>query len=123
MRWFAPKIPVLGVCLGHQAIGVAFGGLVVRHGLVKHGKCSTIEHDRRGIFRCLEGPFAATRYHSLVVSDDGWPDELEVAARATDDGAIMALRHREWSVHGVQFHPESILTTVGRQVLQTFLEL
>ena len=123
VRWFAPRIPVLGVCLGHQAIGVAFGGLVVRHGLVKHGKCSTIEHDRRGIFRYIEGPFSATRYHSLVVSDEGWPDQLEVAARATDDGAIMALRHCEWPVHGVQFHPESILTTVGRRVLQTFLEL
>ena len=123
VKRFAPRVPVLGVCLGHQAIGVAFGGTVVRNRDVRHGKCSTIEHDGRGVFRGLTTPFEATRYHSLVMAEAAWPAALEVTARAADDGSIMGVRHRRWPVHGVQFHPESILTEAGRQVLQTFLEL
>ena len=123
IRRFGPKVPVLGVCLGHQAIGVAFGGLVVRAQTLMHGKTSIIEHDGRGVFRGIRGPFEVGRYHSLVVSDEALPDELEVAARVVDEGTIMALRHRRYPIHGVQFHPESVLTGEGRHVLRSFLEL
>ena len=115
VRRFGSRVPVLGVCLGHQAISVAFGGMVVRNPQVRHGKCSTINHDGRGIFRDLSDPFSATRYHSLVVSDENLPESL--------DGSIMAVRHITWPIHGVQFHPESILTTTGPRLLQSFLEL
>ena len=121
IRRFGPRTPVLGVCLGHQGIGVAFGGEVVRAPHLMHGKTSTIAHDGRGVFRGLSQPFVAGRYHSLVVADP-LPDALEAAAR-TEDGTIMGVRHREFPIHGVQFHPESVLTTAGRQVLQNFLEL
>ncbi len=114
--------PILGVCLGHQAIGAVFGGSVVRAPVPMHGKTSTIEHDGRGVFSGLTAPFLASRYHSLVVADDGLPDELEVTARTQDDGIIMGLRHRTWPVHGVQFHPESILTGEGRRILRNFLD-
>jgi anthranilate synthase component II len=114
--------PVLGVCLGHQAIGAVFGGNVVRAGVPMHGKTSTIEHDGRGVFNGISGPFLASRYHSLVVSDTGLPADLEVSARTREDGVIMGLRHRRWPVHGVQFHPESILTGEGRRILRNFLE-
>jgi anthranilate synthase/aminodeoxychorismate synthase-like glutamine amidotransferase len=114
--------PVLGVCLGHQAIGAVFGGSVVRAGVPMHGKTSTIEHDGRGVFSGISGPFPASRYHSLVVSDADLPGDLEVSARTREDGIIMGLRHRTWPVHGVQFHPESILTGEGRKILQNFLE-
>jgi anthranilate synthase component 2 len=120
---FGPKLPLLGVCLGHQAIGQAFGGRVVRAPHVMHGKPSTVEHDGRGLFTGMGGPFQAARYHSLVVADEGWPADLEVAARATEDGVVMALRHRQYPIHGVQFHPESVLTAEGRRILRAFLEL
>jgi anthranilate synthase component 2 len=116
------RIPILGVCLGHQAIGAAFGGRVVRATVPMHGKTSFIEHDGRGVFAGIGGSFAASRYHSLVVSDDGWPDELEVAARTQEDGIVMGLRHRRRPIHGVQFHPESILTDEGRMILRNFLK-
>ena len=123
IRRFGPKVPLLGVCLGHQAIGVAFGGRVVRAQTIMHGKTSIIEHDGRGVFRGIRGPFEVGRYHSLVVSDEGLPDDLEVAARVVGEGTIMALRHRRDSIHGVQFHPESVLTGEGRHVLRSFLEI
>jgi anthranilate synthase component 2 len=118
---YASRYPILGVCLGHQAIGEAFGAKVVRHRFILHGKVSPIEHDGSGVFRGLPSPFQATRYHSLVVVDP--PEELEVNAWSQEGGAptIMGLRHRHYPVHGVQFHPESILTEVGRQLLANFL--
>jgi anthranilate synthase/aminodeoxychorismate synthase-like glutamine amidotransferase len=114
---------MLGVCLGHQAMGVAFGGRVVRAPSPIHGKTSAIEHDGRGVFKGLSAGFGAGRYHSLVVEDATLPAALEVAARTRQDGIVMGLRHREWPLHGVQFHPESVLTVEGRHVLRNFLEL
>jgi anthranilate synthase component 2 len=116
------KTPIFGVCLGHQAIGAVFGGNVVRAQVPMHGKTSTIEHDSRGVFTGIAEPFVASRYHSLVVSDTGLPADLEVTARTRDDHVIMGLRHREWPVQGVQFHPESILTGEGHRILRNFLE-
>jgi anthranilate synthase/aminodeoxychorismate synthase-like glutamine amidotransferase len=121
IRAFAPTIPILGVCLGHQAIGQVFGAAVVRAPRPVHGKTSMIEHDGRGVFAGMPRAFAAGRYHSLAVSEDRWPEVLEVAARAADDGVVMGLRHRAWPVHGVQFHPESVLTAEGRHLLRNFL--
>jgi anthranilate synthase component 2 len=121
IRQFGPAIPILGVCLGHQAIGAVFGGSVVRAATPMHGKTSTIEHDGRGVFTGLTGPFVASRYHSLVVAEAGLPDDLEVSARTREDQTIMGLRHRRWPIHGVQFHPESILTEEGRRLLRNFL--
>ncbi len=122
IRRLGEATPILGVCLGHQAIGAVFGGVVVRAAVPMHGKTSTIEHNGRGVFTGLTAPFLASRYHSLVVADEGLPPELEVTARTREDGAIMGLRHRSWPVHGVQFHPESILTSEGRRILRNFLE-
>ncbi len=122
IRQLGQTTPILGVCLGHQAIGAVFGGAVVRAGVPMHGKTSTIEHDGRGVFSGIAGPFVASRYHSLVVAEEGLPAELEVTARTREDASIMGLRHRSWPVHGVQFHPESILTGEGRHILQNFLE-
>jgi len=122
IRQCGQTTPILGVCLGHQAIGAVFGGVVVRAAVPMHGKTSTIEHDGRGVFTGITGPFVASRYHSLVVAEDGLPAELEVSARTQEDGQIMGLRHREWPVHGVQFHPESILTGEGHRILRNFLE-
>jgi anthranilate synthase/aminodeoxychorismate synthase-like glutamine amidotransferase len=122
IRRLGPSTPILGVCLGHQAIGAAFGGAVVRAAVPMHGKTSTIEHDARGVFTGIAGPFVASRYHSLVVADEGLPADLEVSARTQGDGTIMGLRHRTWPVHGVQFHPESILTGEGKTILRNFLE-
>ena len=121
IRQFGARIPILGVCLGHQGIGHAFGGDVVRAPVLMHGKVSSIQHDGRGVFAGVSQPFVAGRYHSLIVADPP-PAVLEIGAR-TDDGIIMGLRHREWPVHGVQFHPESVLTGEGRKILRNFLEL
>ncbi len=126
IRHFAGKLPLLGVCLGHQAIGAAFGGEVVRAPHLMHGKTSQIEHDGRTIFHDVPSPMEATRYHSLIVAERGLPQELEVSARTTErDGStvIMGLRHRRYPVEGVQFHPESVLTGQGRQLLKNFLQL
>jgi anthranilate synthase component 2 len=122
IRQLGPQIPIFGVCLGHQAIGAVFGGSVVRAAVPMHGKTSTIEHNSRGVFSGLTAPFLASRYHSLVVADAGLPAELEVTARTQEDGTIMGLRHRTLPIHGVQFHPESILTGEGRKILRNFLE-
>jgi anthranilate synthase component II len=122
IRQLGSSIPILGVCLGHQAIGAVFGGAVVRASTPMHGKTSTIEHDGRGVFAGIDGPFVASRYHSLVVSDDGLPNDLEVTARTREDRTIMGLRHRQRPIHGVQFHPESILTGEGMRLLRNFLE-
>lgn len=122
VRRFAGKIPILGVCLGHQAIGQAFGGRVVRAGRPMHGKTSAVRHDGRGVFAGLPQSLVVGRYHSLVVSPEGIPDCLEVTA-LTGYGEIMGLRHREYYVEGVQFHPESILTGHGREMLANFLRL
>jgi anthranilate synthase/aminodeoxychorismate synthase-like glutamine amidotransferase len=126
IRHFAGKKPVLGVCLGHQAIGAAFGGEVVRAKRVMHGKVSQVEHDGKTIFQDMPHPLTATRYHSLIVAEAGLPRELEVSAETRDpDGTrvIMGLRHRRFPVEGVQFHPESVLTDSGRRLLKNFLEL
>jgi anthranilate synthase/aminodeoxychorismate synthase-like glutamine amidotransferase len=117
----AGKIPILGVCLGHQSVGQAFGGVVTGAPTIMHGKVSEIHHDGRSIFAGLPDPFMATRYHSLMVDPESLPDCLEVSAR-TADGLIMGLRHREYSVEGVQFHPESILTGEGKHLLGNFLK-
>ncbi|HYH00658.1 MAG TPA: aminodeoxychorismate/anthranilate synthase component II [Terriglobales bacterium] len=126
IRHFAGKVPVLGVCLGHQAIGAVFGGNVVRATNLMHGKTSEVEHDGRTIFRGVASPMTATRYHSLVVAEQDLPSELEVSARTKDaDGTsvIMGLRHRKYAVEGVQFHPESVLTSEGKRLIRNFLEL
>ena len=122
IRELGPTIPVLGVCLGHQAIGEVFGGAVVRAGRLMHGKTSPIVHAGDGVFAGLPSPFEATRYHSLVVHPESVPTCLEVNAR-TLEGEIMGLRHREFPIHGVQFHPESILTLEGKRLLENFLRL
>jgi anthranilate synthase component 2 len=113
-------LPLLGVCLGHQAIGAAFGGRIVRARSIMHGKVSAIDHDGRGVFAGIESPIEATRYHSLVVEEASCPDVLEITAR-TRDGEIMGLRHRELPIEGLQFHPESILTAEGKRLLANFL--
>jgi anthranilate synthase/aminodeoxychorismate synthase-like glutamine amidotransferase len=115
-------VPILGVCLGHQAIGQAFGGRVIRAPELMHGKTSLIAHDGKTIFSGLPNPFPATRYHSLIVERTTLPDCLEISA-STSDGLIMGLRHKEMKVEGVQFHPESVLTEVGKQLLGNFLKL
>ena len=122
VRHFAGKAPILGVCLGHQSIGEAFGGTVSGAGEIVHGKTSLIRHDGKGIFRGLPNPFEAIRYHSLAIQREGFPtDELEVTAES-DSGVIMGVRHRRYAVEGMQFHPESILTIVGKDLLRNFLE-
>ena len=123
IRAFGPTRPVLGVCLGHQAIGQVFGGRVVRASGPVHGKTSIVEHDGKGLFTGLPGSFDAGRYHSLIVEADPWPADLEVAATIAGESTVMALRHRQFPIHGVQFHPESVLTPAGRAILKTFLEM
>lgn len=122
IKHFAGKIPILGVCLGHQSIGAAFSGEIVRAPVLMHGKTSLIHHDGLTIFEGLPNPFEATRYHSLVIRKETIPDCLEISAW-TADGVIMGARHKELLVEGVQFHPESILTTVGKDLLRNFLKL
>ncbi len=120
IRAYAGKIPLLGVCLGHQSIGAAFGGKVIHAQQLMHGKTSPVHHANQGVFRDLPYPFIATRYHSLAIDRTSLPDCLEVTAW-TDDGEIMGVRHREWAVEGVQFHPESIRTEQGHRLLKNFL--
>src|SRR5436190_9637917 len=125
-RHFTGKLPILGVCLGHQALGAAFGGKVVRAPHLMHGKTSPITHDGRTVFKNLDSPFTATRYHSLIVEEKGLPAELEVSAWTTEsDGTrtIMGLRHRKYPVEGVQFHPESVLTGEGKKLIANFLRI
>jgi len=126
IRALGGQIPILGVCLGHQAIGAVFGGQVVRAPAPMHGKTSMIEHNGRGVFTGLTEPFVASRYHSLVVAEEGFPADLEVTARTKEEegtaGIIMGVRHRQKPVHGVQFHPESILTGEGRLMLRNFID-
>lgn len=122
IRQFAGRIPILGVCLGHQSIGEAFGGDVVRAPYLMHGKTSMIHHDGKTIFEGLPNPFEATRYHSLIIKRETFPPVLEISAW-TEDGVIMGVRHKHFAVEGVQFHPESILTSVGKDLLKNFLRL
>ena len=126
IRHFSGKVPVFGVCLGHQALGAAFGGEVVRAKNLMHGKTSQVEHDGRTVFRGVASPMTATRYHSLVVREESLPKELEVSAFTHEpDGTrvIMGLRHRQFAVEGVQFHPESVLTSAGKQMIANFLHM
>jgi len=125
IKHFARHIPILGVCLGHQAIGAAFGGNVIRAANLMHGKISSVEHDGKTIFRGIPSPMTATRYHSLIVEEESLPGELEISATCHDrDGkrVIMGLRHRKYAVEGVQFHPESVLTGHGKQMIGNFLQ-
>ncbi|HRZ87674.1 MAG TPA: aminodeoxychorismate/anthranilate synthase component II [bacterium] len=122
IRAFGPSIPTLGVCLGHQCMGEVFGGTVVRAGRLMHGKTSMIHHDGKGLFKGLENPFEATRYHSLIVRRSDLPDILEITAE-TNEKEIMGLRHRDYPICGVQFHPESILTKEGKKLLKNFLSM
>ena len=120
VKTFSGDVPILGVCLGHQSIGQAFGGKIVRAPRLMHGKTSEISHNVKGLFRGVKNPFTATRYHSLVVSKRGFPADLEITAHA--DGLLMGLRHKRLPVAGVQFHPESVMTTEGKKILKNFLE-
>ena len=122
IRRFGPTTPTLGVCLGHQCVGYSFGGTVAGAGEIMHGKMSLVHHDGRGLFKGLESPFEAIRYHSLAVYREGLPEELEVTAW-TDSGLIMGVRHRRYPVEGIQFHPESIMTKVGKDILRNFLNV
>jgi anthranilate synthase/aminodeoxychorismate synthase-like glutamine amidotransferase len=123
LRRFAPTIPTLGVCLGHQCIGHVFGGEVVRNDRIMHGKTSPIHHDNQGVFRGLSNPFEATRYHSLVIRRDTFHNPDFIISAWTEEGEIMGVRHRTWPLHGVQFHPESFLTIEGPRLLKNFLEI
>jgi anthranilate synthase component 2 len=123
IREFGPRMPLLGVCLGHQAIGLAFGGDVVRAPQPIHGKTSTVEHTGQGVFAGISTSFQAGRYHSLVVSEPTMPADLEITARTKEDNLVMGVRHRTMPIHGVQFHPESVLTNEGRRILRNFLEM
>jgi len=120
IKEFAGKIPILGVCLGHQCIGQCFGGRIIRAAKLMHGKTSLVYHGRKGLFAGLKSPFSATRYHSLVVEKKSFPEELEIIAQ-TKDNEIMGLKHRKFPVWGVQFHPESIMTEGGKKILKNFL--
>ena len=120
IKWAAGKIPDLGICLGHQCIGEAWGGEIIHAPQVMHGKTSLISHNETGLFKDIKSPFKATRYHSLIVDPNSFPNELEITAK-TDDGLIMGLRHRELEIHGLQFHPESVLTSYGHKLIENFL--
>ena len=119
---FAGKIPMLGVCLGHEAIAAAFGGKIIKAKKLMHGKTSMINHDGKRIFNGIDNPFVATRYHSLAVDEVSLPDCLEITARTGDDGEIMGIRHKDYNITGIQFHPESILTDAGKALLKNFLD-
>jgi anthranilate synthase/aminodeoxychorismate synthase-like glutamine amidotransferase len=123
IRRFAGRIPILGICLGHQSIGYAFGASIVRAKKLMHGKTSLIEHNGKGIFKGMKNPFSATRYHSLVINEKTLPDELHVTARSKDDNEIMGIQHRDYPIFGLQFHPESILTENGIKLISNFLEI
>jgi anthranilate synthase component 2 len=123
IRELGSNTPILGVCLGHQAIGAVFGGSVIRAPAPMHGKTSMIEHDGKGVFRGIDSPLVASRYHSLVVAESTVPADLEITARSQDDNTVMGLRHRTLPIHGVQFHPESVLTDAGHRLLRNFLEV
>jgi anthranilate synthase/aminodeoxychorismate synthase-like glutamine amidotransferase len=126
VRHFAGKVPLLGVCLGHHAIGAAFGGEIVRAPKLMHGKTSEVQHDGKTIFRGLASPMTATRYHSLIVQEKGLPKDLEISAYAAENGGsrvIMGLRHKRFPVEGVQFHPESVLTADGKKLIENFLRI
>ena len=120
IKWAAGKIPVLGICLGHQCIGEAWGGKTVHAPQVMHGKTSLISHNQTGLFKDIESPFEATRYHSLMIDPASFPNELEITAK-TNDGLIMGLKHKDFEIHGLQFHPESILTSYGHKLINNFL--
>jgi anthranilate synthase/aminodeoxychorismate synthase-like glutamine amidotransferase len=122
IRKFGPEIPILGICLGHQCIGHVFGAGIRRARVLKHGKTSMIEHNGKGILEGISNPMEAVRYHSLVVDDETLPDCLEVTAKSIDDGEIMGLKHRDYDIYGLQFHPESILTNEGMRIMENFLE-
>lgn len=122
VKELGPKIPLLGVCLGHQSIGMAFGGIIIRAPEIRHGKASQIHHDGKGLFKKIENPFWATRYHSLIIEKNSLPEDLQITAW-TDDDLIMGVRHKKFPIEGVQFHPESILTTCGKDLLKNFLTL
>jgi anthranilate synthase/aminodeoxychorismate synthase-like glutamine amidotransferase len=123
LKCFAPTVPILGVCLGHQCIGHTFGGQVIRNWRVMHGKTSPIRHDNEGVFRGLSNPFEATRYHSLVIKRETFQNPDFVVTAWTDENEIMGVRHKTWPLHGVQFHPESFLTQEGPKLLKNFVEL
>ncbi len=123
IKEFGPRMPLLGVCLGHQAIGLAFGGEVIRAPQPIHGKASTVEHNGQGVFAGISTSFQAGRYHSLVVSEPTMPGDLEITARTKEDNLVMGIRHKTLPIHGVQFHPESVLTNEGRRILRNFLEM
>ena len=123
IREFGPRMPLLGVCLGHQAIGLAFGGEVIRAPQPIHGKTSTVEHNGTGVFANISTSFQAGRYHSLIVSEATMPADLEITARTKEDNLVMGIRHNTLPIHGVQFHPESVLTNEGRRILRNFLEM
>ena len=123
IRRLGPTTPILGVCLGHQAIGMVYGGRVCRASTPMHGKTSAVVHDGKGVFTGISDPFEAGRYHSLIIANESLPSELEIAARGRDEDIIMGVRHRTHPVHGVQFHPESVLTGEGQRILKNFIEL
>ncbi|MDR1493164.1 MAG: aminodeoxychorismate/anthranilate synthase component II [Planctomycetaceae bacterium] len=123
IKTFAEKIPILGVCLGHQAIVQAFGGDIIRANKIMHGKTSRIISDGQGIFRGINGPFEAMRYHSLVAKRETFPEQLLITAESEDDSEIMGVRHRDFPLEGIQFHPESIMTIIGKRLLRNFLEM
>ncbi len=123
IKHFAPKLPIMGVCLGHQCIAHVFGGEIVRAKRIMHGKTSEISHDGKGLYKGVENPFSATRYHSLMVNEDTLPECFEITARTIDENELMGIRHKEFCVEGVQFHPESFLTDAGYKILENFLHL